>query len=77
MPTSSPAPVRLRAGLLLAALAALAGCTRQAWYEGTQVGAQLRCEDGPPAAYDDCMARQNQKRYEEYRREREDATRAP
>lgn len=63
--------------LLLAGLAALAGCSSQAWYEGVQAGARQRCLEGPPAARDECMARQNHKGYEEYRREREDATTSP
>lgn len=62
---------------LLLALASLAGCTRQAWYEGGQVSAALRCQQGPPAAHDDCMARQNQQRYEDYRRAREAVKQAP
>lgn len=63
--------------LLLAALAALAGCSRQAWYEAGQVNAELRCRQGPAAAYDDCMSRLNEKPYADYRREREAARQAP
>lgn len=63
--------------MMTLAPAALAGCSSQAWYEGAQVGAELRCQEGPPAAYDDCMARQNQTRYEDYRREREAVKQAP
>jgi hypothetical protein len=77
LPLALPRPRRRGATLLLAGAAALAGCTSQAWYEGARAGADVRCQDGPPAAYDDCMERQNQKSYEDYRRAREDAAKAP
>lgn len=54
-----------------------AGCTSQAWYESARVSAEAQCRRQPAGAYEACMARVNQKSYEDYHREREAAKREP
>lgn len=61
-------------GVVLAATL-LVGCTTQAWYESARVSAEQRCREQPPGAQEECFARLNQKTYEDYRRERDEAPR--
>ena len=59
---------RLMALLLLAL--ALAGCTTAAWYEGGKRSAEAECRRQPLGAQQDCLARVNQKSYDDYDKER-------
>lgn len=47
----------------------VAGCSYQAWYESARLNAELKCQGLPQGAYEDCMARVNQKSYQDYKRE--------
>lgn len=55
--------------LVLLAATCITGCSTEAWYESAKRNAELRCQGLPQAAYDDCMARVNQKSYQEYKKE--------
>jgi hypothetical protein len=57
--------------LLLLALSTLPGCTTRAWYEGARASAENECRKLPPGAYEDCMARVNRQRYEDYEQQRQ------
>ncbi|MFO6421619.1 hypothetical protein ACLBKS_15580 [Hylemonella sp. W303a] len=65
--------------LILAGASLLAGCTTQAWYEGSRASARQQCNQQPPGAYEDCMRRVNEgvggKSYDSYEREREELRR--
>jgi hypothetical protein len=60
--------------LLLASLLTitlLPGCTARAWYEGSRASAENECRKLPPGGYEDCMARVNRQRYEDYEKQRQ------
>lgn len=54
----------------LATLLLAAGCSSQAWYDGTRQSAENDCRSQPPASYNDCMARVNTLSYPDYERQR-------
>jgi hypothetical protein len=58
--------------VVLTALAASLqmGCTTQAWYEGAKMGAENECAKQPPGAYEECRARVNKQKYDEYEKAR-------
>lgn len=60
-----------RTHLLYALLLLLAGCSTQAWYEGSKASAESECRKLPPGGYEDCMSRVNRKSYEDYEKERQ------
>jgi hypothetical protein len=55
--------------LLLCALA-ISGCTRDAWYAGTQQSAENRCRQQPGDAAQRCLENLKKQRYPEYEKER-------
>jgi outer membrane lipoprotein-sorting protein len=55
--------------LLVIAVVA-SGCTTQAWYAGTQAGAENECKHKPAGEVDRCLARLNKMSYEEYQQAR-------
>lgn len=57
------------AGLLLCALA-LSACSTQTWYESARVGAENECRNRPATAAEECLARLNKQKYEDYERAR-------
>lgn len=54
----------------LALIAALAGCTTEAWYEGVKQSSANRCESQPPGERQRCQEELNKKPYTEYEKER-------
>lgn len=54
----------------LTLIAALAGCTTEAWYEGVKQSAANRCESQPPGERQRCLDELNKKPYAEYEKER-------
>jgi hypothetical protein len=61
---------RLLAGFLLAIALAGGGCTTQAWYEATKVGARNECRRQPSGDSETCLSRVNPLTYEDYERQR-------
>lgn len=59
---------QLTALLIFAVIAS--GCTTQAWYAGTQRGAESECKHKPAGEVDRCLARLNKMSYEEYQQAR-------
>ena len=60
------------AALILAAAAALAGCSSRAVYESGREYHRQQCLRLPPSEYQDCLDR-DPGRYEDYQRRREEA----
>ena len=52
------------------ALAALGGCSTQAWYEGVKRSAEIECNKQPAGAMESCSSRVNKKPYDDYEKER-------
>lgn len=48
----------------------LPGCTAQAWYDGAKVGAANECRKQPPGAAEECLARLDKTKYDDYEKER-------
>lgn len=57
--------------LILLFVLALAGCSQRAVYDNLQLNHRQQCEQGPPAAYEECMEKIS-KSYEQYARERQE-----
>lgn len=51
-------------------LPVLCGCTTQAWYDGVKVGAANECRKQPPGAAEECLARLDKTKYDDYEKER-------
>lgn len=60
---------------LLVLLLVIAGCSNRAVYENLQINQRNKCQQGPQAAYEECM-RGVDKSYEEYERERQEHLKA-
>ena len=58
---------------LCLALLILAGCSNRDIYEVIQADNRYQCEKLPPSEYDECMQDASQS-YDEYERERKEAT---
>jgi len=48
----------------------LAACSTQAWYAGLRQGGENQCRQAAPADAEACIARLNNKSYDEYNKER-------
>jgi hypothetical protein len=59
--------------LLFTAAILLSACSEKAVYDNIQLNNRLQCDKLPLSEYDDCMSRAS-KPYEEYERERQEAT---
>lgn len=46
------------------------GCTTQAWYDAAKLNAESECAKQPPGANEECRARINKQKYDEYEKER-------
>jgi hypothetical protein len=55
---------------LVIVIAALLGCTKQAWYEGVKQGAENECRYQPQSAMESCLERLNKRSYQDYEQER-------
>jgi hypothetical protein len=55
---------------LVIVVAALLGCTKQAWYEGVKQGAENECRIQPQSAMESCLERLNKRSYEDYEKAR-------
>lgn len=64
-----PRETPLAVFLLLIAVAG-GGCTTQAWYEATKVGARNECRRQPSSESESCLSRVNPLTYEDYERQR-------
>lgn len=53
----------------------VAGCSRQAWYEGVRDARRQNCYELPAGEVQDCLERVDRVGYEQYRREREEMRR--
>lgn len=60
----------LRLAVVARAPALLTACSTQSWYEGARVHAENECRRQPGSAAEECMARVNTQRYEDYERAR-------
>lgn len=54
----------------LGLLVSLGGCSTEAWFEGAKRSAEHQCRQQPPGAQDECLARVNKSRYDQYEKER-------
>lgn len=59
--------------LLFVTMIFLSACSEKAVYDNIQLNNRLQCDKVPLPEYDDCMSRAS-KPYEEYERERQEAT---
>ncbi len=48
----------------------ITGCTKAAWYESIQSGAERECTQQPAGAREECLDRLNKRTYQEYEKER-------
>jgi hypothetical protein len=48
----------------------IAGCTTQAWYDGTKQAAENNCRSQPSTEMERCLENLNKKSYDEYEKER-------
>lgn len=46
------------------------GCTTQAWYDAAKLNAESECAKQPPGANEECRARINKQKYDEYEKAR-------
>jgi hypothetical protein len=58
--------------LMIAALVTIPqfGCTTQAWYDAARLRAESECATQPPGAFEECRARINKQKYEDYEKTR-------
>ncbi len=63
----------MKAKLVIVIFLIIAGCSSRGHYEGFQVSNRFECSKLPPSQYDECMNIAN-KSYDEYERERKEAT---
>lgn len=63
----------MKVKLIMLIILIMAGCSTRGAYEGIQTSKRFKCSELPPSQYDECMKDAN-KSYDEYERERKEAT---
>lgn len=63
---------RIYQSLAILAVSMVAGCSQQAWYEGTKQSQRNECYQGPLAAREECLKALDSETYGEYQRKRQE-----